>query len=124
MKITINSQIIIEEPNQAVIDYCRNVLTIKNPEIQKKQAMGFWVGNVSKYIKMYSINSNKYILPLGCIDDIWQMRDNCEYKLDLKDHLKLDFPQSNITLYDYQEQAVDFMIKCKRGILESKCGSR
>lgn len=123
MKLTINSQIIIEEPSQAIKDYCKTNLTIKNPEIQKKQAMGFWTGNISKYIKMYSINGDKYILPMGCIDDIWQMRDDCEYKIDLKDHLKLDFPKSNITLYDYQEQAVNEMITHKRGILESKCGS-
>lgn len=121
MKITINSQIIIENPNKAIQDYCFDNLIIKNPEIRKKKAMGFWTGNMSKHIKMYSVNENKYILPMGCIDDIWQLRDNCEYIVDLKPKTKLDFPQSNITLYDYQEQAVKYMVQHKRGILESKC---
>jgi len=39
MKITINSQIIVENPNKEIKDYCKNKLTIKNPEIQRREAM-------------------------------------------------------------------------------------
>lgn len=123
MRVHIDSQIRIINPSQEIKDYCKNELTITNPEIQKKQAMGFWTGNISKFIKMYSINDGDYILPMGCIDDIWQMTKDCQYGICIGEHEKLDFPKSNIILYNYQEQAVEHMIKCKRGILESKCGS-
>lgn len=122
MKITINSQIIVENPNKEVKDYCQNKLTIKNPEIQRRQAMGFWAGNVEKNIKMYTINENKYVLPMGCIDDIYEIDNNLsDYNIEFKEHKKLDFPKSNITPYPYQEKAIQEMIKVKRGILVAKC---
>jgi len=121
MIITVDSQIKIQNPSQEIKNYCRNELNIKNPEIKKKERMGFWTGNLSRYIKMYSINGDTYVLPLGCIDDVWKMTKGNQYNIQLGTHEKINFPQSNIKLYDYQEQAVDFMIKTKRGILESKC---
>ena len=41
MKIYIDSEIKIHEPSKEILQYCKDNLTIKNPEIQKKQAMGF-----------------------------------------------------------------------------------
>lgn len=100
MKITLNSQIIVENPSKEIKDYCKNKLTIKNPEIQRREAMGFWVGNIEKNIRMFTVNDNKYILPLGCIDDIYEIHNNLEdYNVEFKKHEKLDFPKSNITPY-------------------------
>ena len=62
MKIIINSQIIIQNPSNEIKEFCKNNLIIKNPEIQKKQMMGFWTGNVVKTLKMFSINDGNYIL--------------------------------------------------------------
>ena len=124
MKIKIDSQIKIANPNKAIYDYIKSELEIKNPEIQKKKAMGFWAGNIPKTIKMYSRNGETYILPFGCIDDIWSLNNKIEdYEINFGKHEKLEFPQSNIKLYDYQEEAVKIMLKAKRGILEAKCGS-
>ena len=39
MKIKVDSRIEILEPNKEIIDYCKDFLTLKNPEIQKKKAM-------------------------------------------------------------------------------------
>lgn len=121
MIVTVDSQIKIKNPSQEIKDYCRQELNIKNPEIIKKERMGFWTGNLSKNIKMYSINGDTYVLPLGCIDDVWKITKGCQYCIGIAEHEKLDYPESNIKLYDYQEEAVEFMIKSKRGILESKC---
>lgn len=122
MKIKVDSQITIEGINEDVLKYCKNVLTIKNPEIEKKKRMGFWTGNTPKLIKMYSINSGNYILPLGCLNDIWNLYPYIEnYVINFGNHKKLNFPENNLKLYDYQEQAVNEMLKAKRGILESKC---
>ncbi len=124
MKIKINSQISIENASKEIKQYCNDKLTINNPEIVKKQNMGFWTGNIPKTIKMYSKNGTAYILPLGTIDDIWKIDNNLDdYNIDFGKHNKLDYPQCDIKLYDYQENAVNAMIRNKRGILESKCGS-
>ena len=124
MKIYIDSEIKIHEPSKEILQYCKDNLTIKNPEIQKKQAMGFWTGNLPKKIKMYSRNANSIIIPLGCIDDIWCLDNNKEdYIVNFGTHEKLEFPKNKLKPYDYQEKAIEAMIKSKRGILQAKCGS-
>ena len=124
MIITIDSQIKIHNPTKEIIDFCKKELVIPNPEIQKKKAMGFWTGNIQRNIKMYAINENTYVLPIGEIDNIWHLHPHLEdYQINFGKHEYLDFPRNNLTLYDYQEQAVINMIKTKRGILSSKCGT-
>ncbi len=124
MKIKVDSIIKVINPNEKIKEYCKKVLTIKNPEIQRKQAMGFWIGNIPKEIKMFSINENTIIIPFGCIDDIWRIHPIKEdYEINFGKHKKLDFPKNNLKPYDYQEKAIQQMIKSKRGILNARCGS-
>lgn len=124
MNIKIDSQIRITNPNKEILEYCKKELTVKNPEIQKKQAMGFWTGNLPKEIKMFSRNGNDFILPIGCIDDIWHIYPlKQDYEIDFGNHQKLDFPESKLKPYEYQEKAIQTMIKSKRGILNARCGA-
>lgn len=124
MKIIIDSQIRIENPSKQIIDYIKKELEIPNPEIVKKQAMGFWCGNIPKILKAYSKNGNDYIIPIGEIDNIWKLHPIKEdYQVNFGKHEKLNFPENTLKLYDYQEKAVSEAIKFKRGILSSKCGS-
>jgi superfamily II DNA or RNA helicase len=124
MKIKIDSQIHIEFPTKEIKDFCRQQLEINNPEIQKKKAMGFWTGNIPKKIKMYSVNEGNYTLPIGEINNVWNLHPALEdYTINWGKHNKLDFPENNLKLYDYQEKAVNKMQCHKQGILSSKCGS-
>lgn len=124
MKIYIDSEIMIKNPNKEILDYCKNELTIKNPDIQKKKAMGFWTGNLPKEIKMYSKDEGNIIIPLGCIDDIWRIYPNMQdYTINFGEHKEINFPENKLKPYDYQEKAIQAMIKAKRGILQAKCGS-
>lgn len=124
MKITVNSVISISEPTKEVENFIKSELEIKNPEIQKKLAMGFWTGNIPKTLKAYSKKGWDYIIPLGEINNIWNLHPHLDdYIIDFGYHEQLDFPESNIKLYDYQEKAVEYMQKQGRGILQSKCGS-
>lgn len=124
MKIKIDSMITIKNPSKEIKDFCKTNLVIKNPDVVKKQIMGFWAGNIPKTLKMFSINNGDYILPIGEIDNIWKLHPIKEdYEINFGNHEKLDYPENNLKLYDYQEEAVNRMIKVKRGILSSKCGS-
>lgn len=124
MKIYIDSQIRIKDISKEIEQFIKKELEIPNPEIQKKQAMGFWCGNIPKTLKAYSKNENDYIIPIGEIDNIWKMHPVKEdYTINFGTHEKLKFPDNSLKLYDYQEKAVQEMIKFKRGILSSKCGS-
>lgn len=124
MKIQIDSQIKIENPTKEIEDFIKKELSIKNPELQKKQAMRLPIRGIPKEIKMYSKNENSYIIPIGEINNIWKLNPNKEdYSINFGKHEKLNFPKNDLKLYDYQEKAVNKMIEVKRGILSSKCGS-
>lgn len=124
MKIQIDSQIRIKDIDKITEKFIKDELEIVNPEIQKKKAMGFWTGQIPKTLKAYSKNGSDYIIPIGEINNIWKLHPIKEdYVINFGKHDKLNFPECNVKLYGYQEKAVQEMIKAKRGILSSKCGS-
>lgn len=124
MRVHIDSQIRIINPSQEIKDYCKNELTITNPEIQKKRAMGFWTGNLQKNIKLFTKNGDTYILPIGVLKDIWKIHPYKEdYIVNFGKHDKIEFPNLTFKLYEYQNKAVEQMIKSKRAILQAPCGS-
>ena len=102
MKITISNVIHIHEPNEVVKKYCREKLTYKNPDYQKKKMMGFYVYNIPKEIKLYDFYNGDLYVPLGCFDDLWELHP---YKEDYKDY-SISKPikiESTIKLRDYQK---------------------
>ena len=124
MQIKVDSVITIKNPTQEIKQYCKDFLTLKNPEIQKKKAMGFWTGNIKSTIYLYTKKDNNLILPIGCFDDIWKLYPHREsYENNMGNHEKIDFPEMAFKPYDYQEKAITAMIKYKRGILKANCGS-
>lgn len=124
MKIIVNSVIQIYEPSLQIKQYCKDFLTLKNPEIQKKKAMKFWTGNIKPTIYLYTKKNNDYILPIGCLEDIWKLHPTKEdYEVDFGKHTKIEFPKLTFEPYPYQEKAIQAMIKAKRGILKASCGS-
>lgn len=124
MKIKVDSVIEIIEPNQEIMNYCKKFLTLKNPEIQKKQAMGFWTGNLKPTIYLYAKRNNNIIIPIGCLDDIWNIYPIIkDYEINFGKHEKIEFPELSFEPYEYQEKAIKAMIKAKRGILKANCGS-
>lgn len=125
MKIKINSTIRIQDIDKNILDYCNKELNFSNPQLQKAKAMGFWTGNLQKKIKLYTKNDRDYILPIGCLKDIWNLHPYKEdYIVDFGKPQKVEYPKLKFELFPYQNKAVEKMIKAKRGILQAPCGSR
>lgn len=121
MKTIIANEIIIQNPTDKVKKWCKNNLIYENPEYYRKKAMGFWLGNTPKNFRMFTVSSNVYRLPFGVLRRIWKLIKNDEYEVRFK--VKKIYPRSLIKLYDYQEKAVEKMIKARNGVLISKAGS-
>lgn len=125
MKIKVDSIIHISEPTQKIKQYCKDFLTLKNPEIQKKKAMGFYTGNLKSTIYLYTKKGNDILIPIGCLNDIWKINPNInDYIVDFGNPQKINYPKINLKPYDYQEKAITNMIKAKRGILKANCRFR
>lgn len=125
MKIKVNSIIEIQDISKEVLEYCNKELSFPNPQLQKMKSMGFWTGNMQKNIKLFTKRDGNYVLPIGCLKDIWNMHSHKEdYSVDFGKHKKIEYPKLKFELFPYQNEAVEKMIKIKRGILQAPCGSR
>ncbi len=124
MKIKVDSKITISDISKEILEYCKKELCFTNPQIQKMKCMGFWTGNLQKEIKLFTKKDNDYILPIGCLKDIWNIHPIKEdYEINFGKHDKIKFPELSLELYDYQEKAVKRMLEVKRAILQAPCGS-
>ena len=122
MNIVISNDILIEEPNQDVLDFCEKKLTIDNPDYITAQRVGRYTGNIEKKIKLYVKKGSDVVLPFGCLKDIWKIRGDSSYTLKFHP-FNGSFMEGHINLYPYQEKALNKLILGKNGVLEAPCGS-
>lgn len=122
MRTTISNVITVEEPSRELIRYAREHLELANPEYEKKQRMGFWVGRTPKKLRLYEWNGKTLVLPFGLCRELMPMLRAGEVVTDFREHERLDYG-TPIPLYDYQEDAVGKMVELKYGILKAPAGS-
>lgn len=122
MHTIIGNQIRVEDPTQELVDWCKRNLEISNPEYAKKQRMGLWLGQTPKVIKLYSWEGSTLVLPFGCLREIRSFVMASTIDLTFADQQEVDF-DGEVPLYDYQETAVEAMIRYRYGILQSAAGS-
>lgn len=122
MRTTVANMIYIEEPTDAVKRWAKENLEFPNPEYEKKQRMGFWLGRTPKTLRLYEWRGKTLVVPFGVLKDIWQMVN--KERFDVEFHADKTVPYGDpVPLYDYQRVAVNEMIKAKFGILKSTTGS-
>lgn len=127
MKITISNDVRIEEPHDAIMQFCQSELTIDNPDYEKKQRLGLWVGNTPRKIRLFKMDGNTLICPIGAFKRIKGIIDELNiktsYLTDLAPYKAIEYNNADMHLYDYQEDAVNAMLKRGYGILQSPAGS-
>lgn len=121
MEIILSNIIQIKEPTEEIKKYCKEKLTIKNPDYSKKIQMGFWVGKTPRYIKLYDVYNSDIYLPIGCFMDIFKMYPDTslyhDYSVKVKRNIK-----SNIKLRDYQEPCLNALKTNVNGLFILPCG--
>lgn len=122
MKITISNNIKIQKPNKEILNYCKEKLTIDNPDYINAERMGRYLGNIERKIRLYVRDDDVLILPFGCLSDVWELGKGSAYALDFHASLGNNLV-GDINLYDYQKRALEGLIRGKNGVLEAPCGS-
>lgn len=126
MRIIIDNDITIEEYNKNTEQWCRDNLTIDNPDFYKRQRMGMWTRNVPRSIQLYERHGDSLKIPFGCLREVWQMFREADEGSTYDYHITPIEGRkytSHINLYDYQETAVQHVLSAKNGILVMPCGS-
>lgn len=122
MKIEIGNKIVIHEPTEQIVKWCRNNLILDNPDYYKKARMGLWTGNTPETIQLYERVWQTLILPFGCLKKIWPMCSGAPYSIEISPFYAKEIKR-DISLYPYQEKAVDEAIKAKNGVIVMPCGA-
>lgn len=119
--IKLSNIIEIEEPTPEVFAYCENQLKFKNPDYEKRKAMGYWVAQMPKEIKLYNYYNQKLYLPLGCFGDLYKMYPDKklyrDYSVVVPRHI-----ESNIELRTYQRPCLKALEKYVNGIFVLPAG--
>ena len=122
MRVTVSNNIRISSPSLEIIAYCKNNLTLANPDYAKKLRMGFYVGSTPKQLQLYEIHGEEWVIPYGCLKEIAPLIKDATVESDFKPAVSVDYGDP-IPLYPYQETAVEQAKNGLYGILQSKAGS-
>lgn len=123
MNIRIANRIYIEDPTPEMKQWIKDNLTFLNPEYEKKQRMGFWVGNTPRHLRLYHKDGNTWLIPFGVIRDIMPLTRGSNVYCDFRQDNVISYGGSNMGLFDYQKEAVVKMVEAKYGILKAGCGA-
>jgi superfamily II DNA or RNA helicase len=97
-------------------------LTIKNPEYQKKRAMGLPIWGCPQHIRLYQEVGQELILPRGYLRHLWMLQ-GFSPSADNRVILPEVTYNSTINLRDYQSPAIDAVGKSKQGVIIMPCGA-
>ena len=122
MRVSIGATITVENPSQALNDWCEEHLVIPNPEYAKKVRMHFWVGNTPKTLSLYERRGNALILPFGILRDVQHFLWGHPCTSEFPEPVEIAYG-GEVPLYSYQDDAVNVMKECRYGILQSPAGS-
>lgn len=124
MNFYLKNKILIENFTPEMLAYCKSTLTFPNPDYIKREEKGKWTGNTQREIVLFERAGNRLYLPFGTCKDVY-----LRFKKDITRVESLICPlrarkyDSRINLYDYQENAVEAVLRAKNGILVAPCGS-
>lgn len=123
MLIFIDSEMHVLNPTDRLKRWCKDFLTVSNPEYSKKLRMGFWVRNTPPTLSLYESRGEDLWIPYGAMSLIPKdILDEgiCITEFDLGEDVQFN---ADIPLYDYQKKAVNAMVDAGYGILQSPAGS-
>ena len=125
MELIISNEITIHDPTQEVRQWIYDKLKATNPEYANKLKMGLWLGNTPKELKLYRTSGDSIIIPYGVRKSLFHAFpefNTYKHKCIFAENKPVNY-NADIKLYDYQENAVNALIRANGGILQSKAGS-
>ena len=124
MKVILANKVISEEPTPEMLAYCKSTISFPNPDYLKREEKGKWTGNTQREIVLYERAGNRLYLPFGICKDVYLRFKKDITRVNVRIcPLRARKYDSRINLYDYQENAVEAVLRAKNGILVAPCGS-
>lgn len=126
MEVKVANQIELINPPDLIVDEILKRLVVENPDYTTKMKLGLYARHIDQYLSLFIRDGENYILPFGSFEWVYKLcrenKINLEIKTYFPESRKVSYPQ-NTPLYDYQERALNALLKYKNGCLKAPCGS-
>jgi superfamily II DNA or RNA helicase len=126
MKIQVSNKIFLEDVPADLAGELKTRLTLKNPGWLEAKKMGRWTGNIPEYLYCYEMSKNGLILPRGFCRELIILCQEKGIPYQLMDNRRV-LPDVDFTftgkLKDFQQTAVDAVLRRDFGVLSSPTGS-
>lgn len=123
MQFFVGNDIKVSNPTQEFRKWCRENLTLENPDYIKKKRLGKWTGNTPREICLYDQKSDCFVIPFGCFKKVFNRFWRESTFERVFSPLRSVPYGSNIELYSYQNDALKAAEKAKNGVIVMPCGS-
>lgn len=129
MRTIISKDILIYNPSQKIIDWCNENIILNNPTYTNLKMMGkedtIKRRHVPEKLNLFYQKSDCIIIPIGCLRAIWDCLKNDPYEIKFNEphYIDLMYKEPVEPLYDYQEKAVETMLKARSGVLVAPCAA-
>lgn len=121
----IGSMINVVEPSTGLITWCKDNLTLPNPEFYKKERMGLWVGRTPENISLWELGRTEpshlpmLRMPFGVFLEVRHLLENVNIVFGVRERVDYGEP---IPLYDYQAKAMEEAYRKRYGIIQAPAG--
>ena len=122
MYFRVGNKVRAYDPTPELQEWCNKNLVLRNPDYDKKVRMGLWTGGTPEKFYLYERDGGELVLPFGCVADLMAEFAGCPFKSSIKP-VERFYCKSNISLYPYQEKAVNEALRARNGVLVMPCGS-
>ena len=131
MRAIFSKKITIINPTDEVLAWCDRELTLVNPLYEQMMKRGqqdmIRRRHIPQFSKFAIRRGNAVIIPFGCLYAIWPLLRGAEIETDFAPDAPSSIAHmenaSGKTLRDYQEEAVEALVKAKGGIVQAGCGA-
>lgn len=129
MSIQISNSIIIKEYNPNLEKWIKENLIVDNPVYLQLKKQGkddtIKFKRVPEKLNLFSEIWGKLVLPFGVLYSIWPYIKNSEKTLNFNSNNEISIKHMipRLKPFEYQEKAINYMIKAKGGVLCAPCGS-
>lgn len=127
VEVLINQEITLKYLPTQLSKELKQILTIKNPDYEKKKRLGFYAHSTPKILNIYVENDNSLIIPYGMKQRVLRALDTrgILYRVIDKTAKKDIIPlyKGEVELYDYQERVLRVLNNHSNGLFIAPTGS-
>lgn len=127
VEVLINQEITLKYLPTQLSKELKQILTIKNPDYEKKIRLGFYAYSTPKTLNIYVENDNSLIIPYGMKQPVLRTFDTrgILYRVIDKTVKKDIIPlyKGEVELYDYQERVLKVLNNHSNGLFIAPTGS-